>query len=85
MKKNNFSELSNEDLLKKHKIVKSATIGLGICFIIAILILLYILIQKEFKNINIATILPVFMMPITFTPLLLNLGLIKKEIKSRNL
>ena len=85
MKKNSYAEMSDEQLLKKKNSLKGATIGIGISFILAISILIYILIQKDFKNVNIATLIPVFIMPVTFTPLLINLGLLNKEIKSRNL
>ncbi|MES2863583.1 MAG: hypothetical protein V4666_05655 [Bacteroidota bacterium] len=85
MKKNIFAELTDEKLLKKRDLLKGISIGFGIIFILVISILIYILAAKDFKNINIATLIPVFVMPITFTPLLINLGLINKEIKSRNL
>lgn len=85
MKKNSYAEMTDEQLLKKKNLLKGASIGIGISFILAISILIYILIQKDFKNVNIVTLIPVFIMPVTFTPLLINLGLLNKEIKSRNL
>ncbi len=84
MKKNTFAELTDEKLLKKRDLLKGISIGFAIIFILVISILIYLLASKGFKK-NIATLIPIFIMPVTFTPLLINLGLINQEIKSRNL
>jgi hypothetical protein len=85
MKKNIYEELTNEKLLKKRGLLKGASIGLGIVFVLATTILIYLLTAKGFNNVPIATLIPVFTMSITFVPLLINLSLMNKEIKSRNL
>jgi hypothetical protein len=85
MKKNIYEELTNEKLIKKRDLLKSVSIGFGIIFILAIAILIYLLVAKGFKNVSIATLVPLFTLPITFVPLLINLSLLNKEIKSRNL
>jgi hypothetical protein len=85
MKKNIYEELSNEELMKKRDFLKGISIGFGIIFILAISILTYLLAEKGFKNVSIATLVPLFTLPIFFVPLLINLSLLKNEIKSRNL
>lgn len=85
MKKNIYEELTNEKLLKKRGLLQGASIGLGIVFVLATTILIYLLTAKGFDNVPIATLIPVFTMSITFVPLLINLSLMNKEIKSRNL
>jgi hypothetical protein len=85
MKKNTYEELTNGELIKKKYLIKSVSIGFGIIFILAIASLTYLFAAKGFKNISIATLIPVFTLPITFVPLLINLSLLNKEIKSRNL
>jgi hypothetical protein len=85
MKKNTYEELTNEKLLKKRDLFKGVCIGFGVIFVLALAILIYIFNLKGFKNVSIATFIPIFTLPITFVPLLINLGLLNKEIKSRNL
>ena len=85
MKKNAFAELTDEQLLKKRDLLKGISMGFGIIVIVIICILIYLFTTKGFKDIAFATLIPVFVLPVTFTPLLINLGLINKEIKSRNL
>lgn len=84
MKKNTYEELTNEKLIKRRDLLKGASIGLGIVFILAITIIIYLMSAEGFKNVSIATLIPVFTLPITFVPLLINLSLLNKEIKSRN-
>lgn len=85
MKKNNYEELTNEKLIKKRDLFKGVSIGFGVIFILAIAIVVYIFNVKGFKNVSIATFIPIFTLPITFVPILINLNLLNKEIKSRNL
>ncbi len=85
MKKNTYEELTNEKLIKKRDLFKSVSIGFGIIFILAITILIYLFAAKGFKNVSITTLIPLFTLPITFVPLLINLSLLNKEIKLRNL
>jgi len=85
MKKNTYEELSNEKLLKKRDLFKGVLIGFGVIFLLAIGIIVYILSVKGLKNVSIATLVPIFTLPIIFMPILINLSLLNKEIKSRNL
>ncbi|MNQ63436.1 hypothetical protein D3C85_778170 [compost metagenome] len=85
MKKNIYEELTNEELIKKKALFKSVSIAFGVIYVLAIAIILYLFTTKGFKNVSIATIIPVFILPVTFFPLLINLSLLNKEIKSRNL
>ncbi|MFQ6599644.1 hypothetical protein [Flavobacterium sp. C3NV] len=85
MKKNTYEELSNEKLLKKRDLFKGVSIGFGVIFLLAIGIIVYILSVKGLKNVSIATLVPIFTLPIIFMPILINLSLLNKEIKSRKL
>jgi len=85
MKKNTYEELSNEKLLKKRDLFKGVSIGFGVIFLLAIGIMIYILSVKGLKNVSIATLVPIFTLPIIFMPILINLSLLNKEIKSRKL
>lgn len=85
MKKNIYEELTNENLIKKRNLLKGVSIGFGIVFILAIAILVYLFATQGFNGVPIVTLVPVFTLPVTFTPLLINWGLLDKEIKSRNL
>jgi len=85
MKKNIYEELTNEKLIKKRDLFKGVSIGFGVIFLLAIGIIVYILSVKGLKNVSIAKFIPIFILPITFIPMLINLSLLNKEIKSRNL
>ncbi|SHM46067.1 hypothetical protein [Flavobacterium chilense] len=85
MKKSIYQELTTEKLIKKRDLLKGVSIGFGIIFILAIAVVIYIFSSKGVKNVSIATLIPVFTLPMTFVPLLINLSLMNKEIKSRNL
>ena len=83
MKKNVYQELTNEKLLKKRDLLKGISIGFGIIFLLSIAIFIYLFLTKG--SILFATLVPFFAMPVTFVPLMMNLDLMNKEIKSRNL
>jgi hypothetical protein len=85
MKKNTYSEWSNEKLLKSRNSLKGASIGLGIVALIAIIILFYLFFSEGLKQKSFAVLLPVFLMPITFLPVFISFSQMDKEIKSRNL
>lgn len=85
MKKNIYEELTNEKLLKKRDLLKGVSIGFGVIFLLAIAAIIYIFSVKGIKNVSIATLIPVFTLPVVFMPILINLSLLNKEIKSRNL
>lgn len=85
MKKNIYEDLTNDELIKKRNLMKGVSIGFGIIFIFAIAVLIYILFLKGLKNVSIATLIPIFIMPIAFSPLLTNYSLLNQELKSRTL
>lgn len=85
MKKNTYSEWSNEKLLKSRNSLKGASIGLGIAALSAIIILFYLFFSEGLKQKSFAVLLPVFVMPITFLPVFISFSQMDKEIKSRNL
>ncbi|MBC7407681.1 MAG: hypothetical protein H7339_04760 [Arcicella sp.] len=85
MNKNPYEKYTDEKLLKIKSLLKGVCIGFGIIALIAISIIIYILATKGFKNISIAIMVPLFTLPLGFTPIFIILSLINKEIKSRNL
>ncbi|MCG2611985.1 hypothetical protein LZZ90_10750 [Flavobacterium sp. SM15] len=84
MKQNTYQNLTNEQLIKKRNSLKGASIGFALLYFLAIVVLIYLLTTKGFKNFSIATLIPLFIMPITFIPLLISLNLMNKELKKRN-
>jgi len=84
MSQNKLSELSVEKLIKRRDLLKGASIGLGIVYILAVTLIVYFIAAKGFKEIPFAALIPVFALPVTFTPLIANISLLNKEIKSRN-
>lgn len=85
MKKNAYESLTNEQLLEKKNLFKGVLIGFGIVVVLAIVILLYLLSTNVFDKKSFATLLPIFILPVTFAPLLVSFSLLNKEIKNRNL
>lgn len=84
MKKDIFEHLSTAQLIKRRDLLKGASIGLGIFAIVAIGILIYIFLTNGFGDIPFASAIPALMLPIFFLPMLVHLGQLNKEIKSRN-
>ncbi len=85
MEKKGYQNLSDEDLLKKRKTIKSAVIGLGIADLLATIIIVYLFASADPESRKITTLLPLFILPITFMPLIVSLSQINTEVKSRNL
>ena len=81
MEKKPYQNLNDEDLIKKRNLIKGATIGLGIVDIAVFVILIYLFLKVGSEERNFATLIPLFILPITFIPLLINLNLINKEVK----
>lgn len=84
-KNNNFASFTDEKLLKTQKLLKGILIGFGIIFLISIGVITYLIMNKGFDKISIPTLLPLFILPITLSPALINLSLINKEIKTRSI
>ena len=85
MSKNIYKDLSNETLIKKRTQFKGLAKGFGIVLLIGLAFLVYILINKGGGKLPIATLIPLITLPITFLPVLININLLNKEIKSRNI
>ncbi|UKT64921.1 hypothetical protein [Pedobacter mucosus] len=79
--KNNLSEQSLEYLIKQRNLLKGAAIGLIIVLILAFIIILFVAIKK--KTYGLIAVLPASM--IAFLPILIRLGQINAEIKSRQI
>lgn len=85
MKKNIYEALSNEELIKKRNTLKGVSIGFGVIFALGIVAFISLLIIKGAKGFPFVAFTPFIVMPVTMTPLLINLNMANKEIKSRNL
>jgi hypothetical protein len=85
MKKDTLADLTNEKLIKRRDLFKGVVIGFGIIFIIMIAFLIYLFTTKGSKNIPIATLVPIFSLPVTMTPVFITLASLNKEVKARNL
>ncbi len=83
--KNKLSELSDEKLLKRRDLFKGILIGMYVVCVFLIILLVYIFYNKGFDAISIASFVPVFMLPVITMPLYLQVSLLNKEIKARNL
>ena len=80
MKKEDYSQLTIEELTKKEKTAKTATIALAVVIVLQFLVGLFLTFKQGF---NVFTILPVTFLPI----LIVNYMTIKKireEINSRS-
>lgn len=85
MKKNIYESLTNEELIKKRNTFKGVSIGFGIVFLLGIIAFIALLVIKGAKGFPFVAFTPFIVMPVTMLPLLINLNLVNKEIKSRNL
>ncbi|MFY0481354.1 hypothetical protein ACI6PS_02010 [Flavobacterium sp. PLA-1-15] len=84
MKNNNLSEYSNEKLLKRRGLFKGFLIGSAIVWLFMMAFAIYYLTIKPIDK-SFVVFLPIFILPITLTPIYIHVGLLNKEIKSRNL
>lgn len=84
MKQNKLSELTIDQLVKKRDLLKGVSIGIGILYIVVLAIIIYLFVTKGLKNVSYAALIPVFALPVTLTPVLGNMSLLEKEIKSRH-
>jgi hypothetical protein len=74
-------EATKEVLIKRKDLLKGVMIGLGVVYIIALGILIYIASTKGFKKVFTAFI-PLFSLPITLIPLMMNYKALKKRINA---
>lgn len=85
MKNNSISDLSNEKLIKRRDLFKGFLIGIGLVWLFMIAFVIYIFATKDTSNFSFVVFLPIFILPVTLTPLFINVGLLNKEVKSRKL
>lgn len=85
MKNNNLSDLSNEKLIKRRDLFKGFLIGIGIVWLLMIAFVIYIYTTKDTSNFSFVVFLPIFILPVTLMPLFINVGMLNKEVKARNL
>ena len=85
MKKNTFSELTNEELIAKKNFTKQVLLGFIIIYFVIVAVLLFLFLNKNFGELSIALFVPVFVIPATLMPLFINYRMLKAELKSRNL
>ena len=85
MTKNPFAELADEKLIKRKDLLKGILIGFALIWLLTALFFAYIFFTRGFKNNSFIILIPLFTLPITLLPTLINLNFLAKEIKSRNL
>jgi len=85
MKNNNLSELSKEKLIKRRDLLKGFLIGIGIVWLLMIAFVIYIFATRDTSKFSFVVFMPIFILPVTLIPLLINVGLLNKEVKSRKL
>ena len=85
MKKNTFSELTNEELIAKKNFTKNVLLGFIIIYFVIVAVLLFLFLNKNFGELSIALFVPVFVIPATLMPLSISYRMLKAELKSRNL
>lgn len=81
MSKKNLSELSNEELLKNEKSLKTITSMLGGAVFLLFIVNIFLAFKKGFSTMG---VIPIALLPIVIVNIN-SLKEMKKEIKSRNL
>ena len=81
MKKNFYKGFTDEKLFERKQLLKSVVLGSSPVFLLAIGILIYLRIANGLKGTSISTF---SIWIVTFIPQLINIGLIDKETKARN-
>ncbi|TDG35203.1 redox-active disulfide protein 2 [Pedobacter changchengzhani] len=81
MQSNKFKEMSNEDLVKAKKSLRSITYALGIMLVVLIILNIFLLFKKGFS--------PMIFVPVALLPIvIINISSIKKmkaELKLRGI
>lgn len=85
MKKNTYSEMTNDELITKKNFTKQVLLGFIIIYFVIVAVLLFLFLNKNFGELSIALFVPVFVIPATLMPLFINYRMLKAELKSRNL
>lgn len=85
MKKNTYSEMTNDELITKKNFTKQVLLGFIIIYFVIVAVLLFLFLNKNFGELSIALFVPVFVIPATLMPLFISYRMLKAELKSRNL
>ena len=85
MKKNTYSEMTNDELITKKNFTKNVLLGFIIIYFVIVAVLLFLFLNKNFGELSIALFVAVFVIPATLMPLFINYRMLKAELKSRNL
>jgi uncharacterized protein YacL len=85
MKKNSFTKLNDEALLKRINLFKVILNAIGIVYVLIIIVLLYLFFNKNFGQTSVAIFVPILVLPAVLSPILINYNLLKKERIGRNL
>lgn len=80
MEKNNKEPETLESLIKRKDLLKGVMVGLGVVYLIAAAVLIYLVATKGLNKVSVALI-PICISPITLLPLLMNYNSLKKVIK----
>jgi uncharacterized integral membrane protein len=83
--KNKLSKLNDEDLLKKIKLLKGVIKAFSILYVLIILLLLYLFLNKNFGQTSVAVFVPILVLPAILSPLLISYNLHRKEGVARKL
>ncbi len=83
--KNKLSKLNDEDLLKKIKLLKVVIKAFSILYVLIILLLLYLFLNKNFGQTSVAVFVPILVLPAILSPLLISYNLHRKEGVARKL
>lgn len=80
MEKNGKQPETLESLIKRKNLLKGVMLGLGIVYLLAAAILIYLAATKGLHKVSVALI-PICISPVTLLPLLINYNSLKKVIK----
>jgi hypothetical protein len=83
--KNKLSKLNDDDLLKKIKLLKGVIMAFSIFYVLIILLLLYLFLNKNFGQTSVAVFVPILVLPAILSPLLISYNLHRKEGVARKL
>ena len=85
MKKNTYEKFTDQELIKKKKLFKGVFIGFAILYFIIFSGMAFMYFTNLLKGNSFITFMPLFILPVTLMPLIINLGMLNQELKSRNL
>ena len=85
MNKNTYEKYNDQELIKKKKLFKGVFIGFAILYFAIFSGMGFMYFTNLLKENSYVTFMPLFILPVTLMPLIINLGMLNKELKSRNL